>query len=439
MNKQLITIFSIFSITCLGMVSAQESKSFLPEVKKESLTFSSEDNKFKLTFNGRIQADGAMFFGEDYQPIGNGVGFRRVRLGATAAFGKRLSGKIEMDLTDGGFSLKDCFIKYAFPNGLYFRAGNFKESFGMAAMTSSGDLWFMEKANVVSAFAPEYHIGVQGTWEHDQFLGVAGVHFKKIEGNKEKDYSESNNKAGEDEGISVTARAVWQPVSADKVKGLHLGIAASYRTPKTTVGSLMPNTVRYSTRSLSYINKIKFLDTSPIASVSHDWLAGAELAGFYRGFRFQGEYIMNNTVRMEGLATEKFNGFYVQAAYLLFGGQQRYSKSRGAFSQPSFGRSWGDIELAARFDRIDLNGTEVMGGSSNGWTFGVNYYATRNLKFQLNYSYVDNDKYANAFGQAAVGYKSNGEIAYKPEEVDELLGKGGNAYGILGLRIQLSF
>ena len=109
MNKQLITIFSIFSITCLGMVSAQESKSFLPEVKKESLTFSSEDNKFKLTFNGRIQADGAMFFGEDYQPIGNGVGFRRVRLGATAAFGKRLSGKIEMDLTDGGFFIEGLF------------------------------------------------------------------------------------------------------------------------------------------------------------------------------------------------------------------------------------------------------------------------------------------------------------------------------------------
>ena len=85
---------------------------------------------------------------------------------------------------------------------------------------------------MVSAFAPEYHIGVQGTWEHDQFLGVAGVHFKKIEGNKEKDYSESNNKAGEDEGISVTARAVWQPVSADKVKGLHLGYCIPIVLPK---------------------------------------------------------------------------------------------------------------------------------------------------------------------------------------------------------------
>lgn len=418
MKKQLFAFSTFCLLACTGVAGAQEPKPFLPEVKKESLTFRSDDDKFKLTFNGRIQADGALFFGEDYQPLGNGVGFRRVRLGATASFGERLSGKIEMDLTDGEFSLKDCFIRYAFPNGLSFRAGNFKESFGMAAMTSSADLWFMEKANVISAFAPEYHIGVQGALQRGDFLGVAGVHFKKIDSSKESEYSESNNKKGQDEGISVTGRAVWQPVSADKTKGFHVGVAASYRTPKTTAGALMPNTVRYSTRSLSYINKIKFLDTAPIANVSHDWLAGAELAGFYKGFRAQGEYIMNNTVRMEGLETEKFNGFYVQAAYLLFGGQQKFNKSRGAFSQPTLGHSWGDIELAARFDRIDLNGTEVTGGSANGWTFGVNYYATRNLKMQLNYSYVDHDKYANASGTA---------------------GEEGNAYGILGLRIQLNF
>lgn len=418
MQKQIVAFSTFCLLACAGVAGAQEPKSFLPEVKKESLTFRSDDDKFKITFNGRIQADGALFFGEDSQPLGDGVGFRRVRLGATASFGERLSGKIEMDLTDGEFSLKDCFIRYAFPNGVSFRVGNFKESFGMAAMTSSADLWFMEKANVISAFAPEYHIGVQGTYERGDFLAVAGVHFKRIDGSKETEYSESNNKAGQDEGISLTARAVWQPVWADKTKGFHVGMAASYRTPKTTAGALMPNTVRYNTRSLSYINKIKFLDTAPIADVSHDWLAGAELAGFYKGFRVQGEYIMNNTVRMEGLETEKFNGFYVQAAYLLFGGRQKFNTSRGAFSQPALGRKWGDIELAARFDRIDLNGTEVTGGSANGWTFGVNYYATRNLKMQLNYTYVNHDRYADALGTA---------------------GEEGNAYGILGARIQLNF
>ncbi len=282
-------------------------------------------------------------------------------------------------------------------------------------------------------------MGVQANWQRNQFLGTAGVHFKKINGSKEKDYSETNNKAGQDEGISYTGRAVWMVLSKTKESGFHLGGAASYRTPKTTTGSLMPNTVRYSTTSLSYINKIKFLDTAPIIKVNHDLLLGTELAAFYKAFRFQGEYILNKTYRNENLPTENFSGFYVQAAYLLFGGQQKYSTSHGAFSQPSAGRSWGDVEVAARFDRIDLNGTEVKGGSANGWTLGLNYYATRRFKVQLNYSYVDNDKYASAFGQAAVGYKENGEIAYSGNEVDTTRGKGGNAYGILGVRLQLSF
>ena len=437
MRERLVTLTVLGCLlACPAMGYADEPQSSLPEVKKESLTFSSDDNKFKITFGGRIQADGALFFGEDYQPIGDGVGFRRVRLHTDVSFGKQLSGKIEMDFTDGGFSLKDCFIRYNLNNGIYLRAGNFKESFGMDAMTSSGDLMFMEKANVSSAFNPEFHMGVQAAWQYKQFLGAAGVHFRAINGSKEKDYSESNNKDGIDEGISYTARGVWMPMSDNKEKGIHLGLAASYRTPKTSVGTKMPNTVRYSSNSLSRINKIKFLDTGPIASVSHDWLVGAELGAFYKAFRMQGEYILNNTSRMEGLGTERFNGFYVQASYLLFGGQQKYSTSRGAFTEPSFGRSWGDVELAARFDRLDLNGNLIKGGTSDGWTVGATYYVNRNLKLQLNYSYVAHDKYANAYGAAAVGVMENGQIAYKPEDV---AGEGGNDYGILGLRIQLKF
>ena len=181
-----------------------------------------------------------------------------------------------------------------------------------------------------------------------------------------------------------------------------MGIAASYRTPKTTVGSLMPNTVRYSTRSLSYINKIKFLDTSPIASVSHDWLAGAELAGFLQRFSLSGR------VYHEQYGTYGRVGNREVQRLLCAGGLSFCSVgSNDIVNRVEPSRSHrsdavgGDINWQPVFDRIDLNGTEVMGGSSNGWTFGVNYYATRNLKFQLNYSYVDNDKYANAFGRGS--------------------------------------
>ncbi len=392
-----------------------------------------------FSFFGRLQLDGALYSGADYQPLGDGVGFRRARIGTDFVLTDQLSGRAEVDFTDGGFSVKDCYVRYTPMKAFSVRAGSMKENVTMEAMTSSVDLLFMEHPVVVSTFSPEFHLGVQGIWSQPRYRLEGGIFFKRINALKEKEYSESNSKAGIDEGVSYTVRGVWMPIAPDKSRGLHVGFSTSYRTPKTTTAANAPNVVRYSGYSLSYINKVKFLDTGLVPLVDRDWLVGAELAGFYRGFRFQSEYIQNQTKRADGLPTETFNGFYAQAAYLLFGGQQKYSTSRGAFSTPTQGRNWGDVEVALRYDKTDLNGELIQGGSMNGWSAGVNYYANRYLKLQLNYSYVDHDKYANAFGQAYVGYKSNGELANKAADVDESKGKGGNAYGILGLRVQVSF
>ncbi len=390
-----------------------------------------------FSFFGRLQLDGALFMREDYQPLGDGVGFRRVRLGTHVAIDNRFSGGMELDFTDGGVGIRDCYVKYTLNKEWSFRAGSVKENVTMESMTSANDLLFMESACVVSAFAPEFHLGVQGAWSRPRYRLEGGVFFKKISALKEKEFSEANNKEGVNEGISYTARGVWMPIAANQTRGFHVGASGSYRTPKTSTA--VSDAVRYSAYSLSYITKLRFLDTGPVTSVSYDWLTGAELAGFYEGFRFQSEYMQNRTSRTDGHTSETFNGYYAQAGYLLFGGQQKYATSRGAFVAPKPGRSWGDVELALRYDRLDLNGTAVKGGSSEGWTVGVNYYATRYVKFQLNYSYISQDKYANAMGLAYVGYDSAGELTRKPAEVDESKGKASNAYGILGVRFQVSF
>lgn len=428
----------LFIVLCLwvaGMnVGAQNS--VIPELKRETLTLQSADHKFKLSVDGRIQIDGALFHGEDYQPVGNGVSFRRVRLGTDVAFGEHLSGKIEVDFANGNVGLKDTYIQYKFFKGLSLRAGNFKEAYSMETMTSSNDLLFLERANAVSAFAPDRHIGLQGNYHHGSFLGVGGVHFRQIDGSKEKANSDAANKAGYNEGFSVTGRAVWMPHSSRQHKGLHFGLAASYRTPTSDASADSPHSIDISSPSLSGINKIKFLDTGVIADVNHNWLVGAEFAAYYRAFRLQSEYMQNNTVRNDNLPTEKFNGYYVQAGYLLFGGNQRYNSSRGAFSQPQAGRKWGDVELAARFDRLDLNGKTVKGGEANNYTIGVNYYLNRNFKVQLNYSYLMHDKYANAYGDALVGKDENGKATSNP---DEEMGSGGNDFSSWSIRLQLKF
>ena len=142
---------------------------------------------------------------------------------------------------------------------------------------------------------------------------------------------------------------------------------------------------------------------------------------------------------MGDIATEKFNGYYAEVACMLFGGEQKYVASKGAFTQPSCGKEWGDVEVAARFDRLDMNGTNIKGGQSNGYTLGVNYYASKNLKFQLNYSYVDHDKYANGAGSYGVGYDNLGVVTKDPSKVDKNMGKVGNDYSIVTLRAQLNF
>ena len=391
-----------------------------------------------MKFFGRISADGSFFTGEDYQKIGNGTTISQLAVGGIFSFGERLEGKLEIDFSNGQVVLLDNFITYNFTKKLGLRAGNIQESFSMDLLNSFKDLSLMNRAQVVNAFAPGHHLGMQAVYENQQWLITGGVHFQRSMLIGQKENYESNYMKGKNEGVSYTSRVIWMPQSKEEYKGLHIGLAGSYRTPKTDVGKdAEPNTVRYSA-SESTMNKIKFLDTGYINEVDYSWLAGVELAGYYGPFKFQSEYIRNGVKRRNGLKDEQFSGFYVQSSCLLLGGKQDYNNSRGAFNQP-FVSSKGDVELAARLDRINMNGHDIHGGSSNQYTLGVNYYVNENLKLQFNYSYITHDKFANANGTAFIGYDTNSKLVSSPDQVDIAKGKPQNNYNSFNFRVQLRF
>lgn len=260
----------LFTITFLSasLLARAGEVATTTEVQKDKKTYHLSQNDLKLTFGGRIQMDGAMYHGTDYQPMGNGVAFRRIRFSATASFGKYLSARIEPEYTGGAFILRDCFVKYDMLNGFNFRLGNFQEGFSMQTMTSSADFTFIESPNVVTAFSPEHHIGMQAAYAGKYFVGMAGVHFQQVISSAEKANVEQNIMKGNNEGISYTARTVWMPRSADNTMGLHMALAASYRTPKNDVAVTNINSVRYSSASLTGIDKTKFTDTGVITDVT---------------------------------------------------------------------------------------------------------------------------------------------------------------------------
>lgn len=412
----------------------------LSERRGGILVFESADQQQKIWFDTRIQADGAVFLGDTYNPIGNGVALRRARFAMKTIMSKHWYGELDLDFANSELEIKDAYLMYLPKDNLGIKAGNFKEGFSMESTTTSRYLTFLERPMVVNAFAPSRHMGIAATYNYKWLYMVGGIHFQDVGGLEERTNSLNNNKdLGVDEGHSFTGKMVIMPLWNFRDGGIHIGAAVSYRTPTTDAAT--PGSFRYSTRSLTSINRKKYLDTDEITHVDYTMLNGFELAGYYKNFRLQGEYIMADVHRLNDMPTEKFQGFYVMGSCMLFGGNYRYNKAESEFTQPGRGRTWGDIELALRYDMIDLNSRMdgIMGGAGEGYTAGLNFYANESVKIMLNYSYLNHDRYANGKGKLFTGYDANGNLTSNPAEVVAEAGKAGEDFSILSLRLEIDF
>ena len=447
-------LFTIVLGLCFSAIFAQDTTvrfdqygklikdrlSLSAEARDGILVFESKNQEYKLWFDIRVQVDGQMFFGKTMNPIGNGTTIRRARFATKTNLGKNWYGELDLNFANGVLELEDAYFSYDFLNGFRSRVGNYKEKFSMSESSSSRYLNFMERAMVVTAFAPSRHIGWEASYSGNKFLLSGGVFFQEIKDLETNTYVEDNNKDyGRDQGISLTGKFVFLPVGIQKDYGVHLAYAYSYRQPKTDVDPAEYGGIRYSTRSLSNINRKKYLDTDVIPYFKHQTISNIEIAGYYKGLAVQSEIINNRTLRKNNLETLRFGGYYAQAVCLLFGGKQVYDKVEGEFTQPDKGKKWGDIELALRYDFIDMNDKTVNGGSAEAITAGINFYAARNVKFMLNYSYINHDRYASGKNKLYVGKDVTGALTKDPTKVADANGKAGEDYNQLGIRCEINF
>jgi len=423
-----------------------------PEARNGILTIESKDHNgtYKLWLDNRVYFDGGYFFDQNaLNAIGNGLTIRRARMAIKTILYKNWYGEIDLDFAGAELEMKDMIIGYVSRTneGLFrkfrVKAGNFKEGLSMETTTTSRYVTFIERS-LRSKLTPSRHLGLQFTRYENHWLAIAGIHFQPVGELEENTISKDHNKDdGMDEGYSLTFRGVILPVRTKK-SILHIGAGYSYRTPKTTWE--YPNTFRYSTRSISSINRKKYLDTDDIGNIDNISIFNLELAGAYNNFMFQAEYTTNTIAgtdvnNVAGISSGKLEGAYAQAAVLLFGGHYQYNNAEGEFTQVNRGRSWGDIELAFRYDYINMNDLDahIYGGAANAMTFGINYHVNTNVKFMLNYTMIDHDRYANGKGKLYVGHDAYGNLTKDFNEVVEETGKGGDDFGMIQARIEIDF
>ena len=419
------------------------------------LVFQNKAQNYKFWFDIRVQGDAAVFFGYDKNltEIGNGMLMRRTRFAVKAQLDKNWYGELDTDWTSGTPEIKDAYIAFTGVKNLEIKAGNFKENFSIQRNTTSRYLQFMERP-MVTYLAPSRHMGINVKYSLPALWASAGVFGPALEDAETQTAIEDGNKDyGLDCGLSYTGKIVYRPLHKMKDASLHIGAAVSYRNPKTSSTDGY-NAVRYSTRNTTAINRKKFLDTDAIQYLNNELAWTFELAGHYKGLRYEGAYIARKPFVDEAKweakvgAAPEFTpawGWYVQAGYLLFGGNQNYDAGGAKYTRTNNGKSWGDIELCARVEYCDFNISKyVMGGSAYAYSLGLNFHVTRNVKFVVNYQYNDNDIFANGKGKQNgkdagkfyTGYNAEGKPTDFPGDIKS---GSGIDYHMLACRFQVAF
>lgn len=456
----------ILAIACLGItvvVLAQTSRDSIKvdqygvkvertslgvEERNGILVLESVDSKYKFWLDNRINVDAATFWGQnkDYDKIGDGASIRRARFAIKAQLTPRWYGEIDVDFANGVFELKDAIVRYTGIKNLELQAGNFKENFSMSRNTSSRYQPLMERPMSSTTLGPSRSLGYNVKYQKDWLFASYGLFFHAVKDLETRTFVEDNNKDfGRKEGLAHTAKIVIQPLYKSEAVGLHLGGAISYRKPSTDVAPADYGSVRLSSRNSTSINRKKYLDTDVIKNVHHSFHTTAEIAAFYKALRFETAYIQEAVyIKKDAPAgfdqsTKVFKGAFVQSSYLLFGGHQRYDYNGAKFNQVKRGRSWGDVELAARYDYMNLNSRNIFGGAAESYTVGLNYYASKNVKVMVNYQYNNNDRYANGKGKLLVGHDASGNPTKDYKKVVESDGKAGVDYNMLSVRFEIDF
>ncbi len=408
------------------------SAALRPESRDGILVLESEDKRFKYWFDTRIYMDGAAYFG-DNEEIGNGVNIRRARFALKTILWGHWGGEFDIDLAYNEVDLKDAYIRYI-GHKWQLKAGNFKEPFSMERTTTSRYLTFIERP-MITELAPSRHLGIAFRTWGNKFYFEGGAFTSEIVNGLMQDQNKSN---GTNAGYSVTARAAFTPINAEK-HVLHFGAAGSYRTPKLPELGDPTESFRFNTRAETSINRKKYLDTDWIEHSEHMTLAGLEASYAWKNFRMSAEYMRSDIKREkdavpEGEDKASVEGFFVMGSWLICNADYYYNMSEAEFTQIDFRElGKGALEVALRYDYTDANtfkdGVDVpyiQGGASEAYSIGLNYYVNYNVKFMLDYSYINNDRWADGKGK----YANDKSL---PD------GKGGIDFSIIQARIEIDF
>lgn len=362
--------------------SPDDSESARVEFEGSKLRVESPDERFRFRLGGRVMADAA-HYDEDHNALGSGTEMRRVRLSWDGFLDRDWRFKTAAEFA-GGFDLKSAYIDYRGFEDSYFRFGRSKEPVSLEELTSSKYTTFMERA-MLTELVPGFNIGLAGGHTGNNWGFSGGLYAGGEDGEEEQD-----------EGFGLTGRVFYSPWRRPGLAS-HLGLSASYRELGDS------HSIRFRARPESHVTGVRLVDTGTIGMVDDVKRIGLETAFVADSLSLQAEYLTAALARSNGMSDLRFSGWYAYASWFPTGEFRSYDAGDGEFGGISprrpFGRGGpGAFELGARLSRLDLTDRDIVGGSEENLTLGLNWYPISNIRFMANYVKVlDLDRPGSGF------------------------------------------
>jgi len=365
----------------------------------------SQNNHVQI--GGLIQTDFAGFggqadAGDRWDNDFNGGGdFRRVELAIKGNIDDSWNYQIAYDIDDTEWD--DTWLGYGGFDPLWLAVGRLSIPQGLENWNSSSSLQFMERAATADAFSPpESGIGFYGEGHTGKVSYAAAFVFP--------DHNEQDNAIDEtfanSDPWSAGGRLTVAPINSEESvrQVLHFGGSYYYQTvdenqyfsglaarPEVAIRNapaLVESVVTGMVAGQEIADTVDYIDV---------W--GLEAAGIWGPFSAQGEYEKYYLYGNNGYSNLEYNGWYVQAGYVLTGESRAYYQDSGTFGNVTPSGKIGAWEVAVRYNHIDLSDTGENWvepdnddrGRQSDWTLGLNWYVNNNVKFQFNYVRADAD------------------------------------------------
>jgi len=370
-----------FSIALLGAVLFNPGNVALADGQQSSgLLVGSKNDPYWFQMNGAMRFDQCAFLGSPTSrghEVKNGANFRLLKLSIVSGLGDQTSCAMNFthNVSASTVDVDAANITYAYDSKTLFTVGQVNAAFSIENSANANWLPFLEKSMSTTAISPAGGLGFYiNKWQDNYSLCASVVQPKQKGSPKRNDH------------WHMSSRLSYVPFRTE-TQLIQVGISSHLQddSKNPIVFKALPD--------ITGKHVTEVLGSGPVVAKNHKTLS-LDLSGQVGSICGETEYKLVHVNRAL-CSPVQFEGFHIQASYILTGESRVFNPSNGTFAQVKNLKNKSAYEVAARYSMVSLNSKDVEGGRAYSFTTGLNYYVNNNIRLSGEYVYsIQRSSYA---------------------------------------------